>query len=287
MTIESILRIILLVTTTLALAVGVTAASCTSSNNKGIRAGLAILVCLWCLATIAGGMALKPKIGPIVLVEGLLLAGAIAIAFIGGTAAGVSKARSNRSRISAGIALLFVSADLAAFYSLNHQLTEIAASLGITGKRVVKYEPAANKDCPENLKSLYLAFSLYVESNGSLPPAEGWMDNPELVSRVQKDEWLHCPQVSDRHDAIYGYAYNEDVAGKSLDGKKLQEMPNAHNIPLLYDSSNLARSAHDKVSSMPKEGRHGGRNNVLFCDGHIEATPTAETVTEPPGPVGR
>ena len=146
-----------------------------------------------------------------------------------------------------------------------------AATIGLTGTRTKKVEPTENKECPENLKSLYLAFSLYVESNGSLPPADKWMDNQELTSRIQKDEWLHCPEVSNRKDTKFGYAYNDAVAAKSLDGKKLAEMPDAARTPLLYDSDNLAKSAHDAFRSLPANGRHAGKNNVLYCDGHINA----------------
>ena len=94
---------------------------------------------------------------------------------------------------------LLVLIDLGAFYHLNRSLAQIAGELGLSTMRK-KYEPIANKDCPENLKSLYFAFAQYVEGNGSLPPADKWMENDEIASKVQKEEWFHCPEVSNRHD---------------------------------------------------------------------------------------
>ena len=59
--------------------------------------------------------------------------------------------------------------------------------------------------------------------------------------------------------------------GRKLNGKTLKDMPDAAKTPLLYDSTDLAKNAHDSLTSLPKPGRHGGKNNILFCDGHIES----------------
>ena len=71
------------------------------------------------------------------------------------------------------------------------------------------------------------------------------MDQDDFKAAVQKDEWLHCPAVSNRHDDKYGYAYNDALVGRKLNGKKLKEMPDAAKTPLLYDSTDLAKNAHD------------------------------------------
>jgi prepilin-type processing-associated H-X9-DG protein len=231
---------------------------------------LVVLVSVWTVLTLGVGIFLTPKIGPLVRTEGLLLALAPVGALFGGLASGKRKAVGlSPVLVVLGFTAL-VLIDLEAFYHLNHNLVQIAGELGIGSPRT-KYEPSANKDCPENLKSLYFAFAQYVEGNGSTPTADKWMDNDEIASKVQKEEWFHCPEVSNRHDARYGYAYNDAIAGRAMNGKKLSEMPNAAHTPLLYDSSNLAKSAHDAFASLPVPGRHGGRNNVLYCDGHVEA----------------
>lgn len=268
MTIEAILRLILLTTGVLALIVGFAAYH--SGGKKRIRSVVLLLVACWSAVTFGGGLYLTPKVGSIVAVEGTLLG----LAVIGALAGGLSAYKmSNGGAGPAPAAIVFgllVLVDLTMFYRLNHKIVEMAGELGF-GAPHTKYEPSANKDCPENLKSLYFAFAQYVDGNGSLPSAERWMDNDELSSKVQKEEWFHCPEVSNRHDSNYGYAYNDLLSQRKLNGKKLQEMPNAAKTPLLYDSSNLGKSAHDAFVSLPRSGRHGGRNNVLYCDGHVDA----------------
>ncbi len=274
MSIDTILRIVLVVAVVMSAVTGLL--SGISSPSKFLRRIVIALVLIWCTLTIGIGVALKPKIGAIIITEGALLAGAPAFAL----ASGLAASRTTGSRRNTLVLILAVAVllDLGGFYSLNHQVAEIAASIGLTGQPVRKYEPTANKDCPENLNALYLAFELYVESNGSLPKADGWMKDPEFAARIQKDEWFHCPSVSNRHDAYYGYAFNDALSGIQLDGKKLSEMPDAARTPLLYDSSKLEMSAHDSFNSLPSAGRHNGKNNVLYCDGHIEAlTPGASS----------
>ncbi len=135
------------------------------------------------------------------------------------------------------------------------------------------YKPETNKDCPANLQSVYNAFEQYAELNDKLPDAAKWQDDTDFTSRIPQDEWLHCPAVSNRHDDKFGYALNDAVAGKklNLNGKPLKSLPNAATTPLLYDSANTNKNAHDAVTSMPRPGRHGGRNNILYLDGHVAA----------------
>jgi len=268
MSIEAILRLILLTTSALALMVG--AAAYRSAPSSRGRIALSTVVGVWSIITLGGGIYLTPKVGPVVRTEGLLLALAPAVALLGGLTSGNRKAAGlSPLVIVIGFAII-VLIDLEAFYNLNHALVVVAGDLGVGNARK-KYEPNANNDCPENLKSLYFAFAQFVDGNGSLPAAEKWMDNDEIASKVQKDEWFHCPDVSNRHDDRYGYAYNDAIAGHQTNGKKLKEMADAARTPLLYDSSNLGKSAHDAFASLPKPGRHGGRNNILYCDGHVEA----------------
>ena len=265
--IEEILRLILAAGGGVSLLVGVAGYRIRAGGGRKL---LIAAVLVWCIGSVLGVLALRNRVGPIIVEEGALLAAAPGVALAGGLLAH-GRREKNIGAFIALAACALACADLGAFYSLNHAVVEIASSIGLTGTRTKKVEPTENKECPENLKSLYLAFSLYVESNGSLPPADKWMDNQELTSRIQKDEWLHCPEVSNRKDTKFGYAYNDAVAAKSLDGKKLAEMPDAARTPLLYDSDNLAKSAHDAFRSLPANGRHAGKNNVLYCDGHINA----------------
>jgi prepilin-type processing-associated H-X9-DG protein len=128
------------------------------------------------------------------------------------------------------------------------------------------YKPELNKTCPDNLKQLYTAMMIYADSwDGTLPPADGWLD--KIKDNVSQNEWLHCPEVSpERTGTKYGYAYNEEVAGK-----RISELQDAGKTPLIYDSTNLEPGAHDAAASLPKPGRHAGRNNVVFVDGNVSA----------------
>ncbi len=221
---------------------------------------------------LAGARAPARQIGPIVTQEAMRVAVAWVLALLGGFLAGVIKQRATLLT-TVGVALLVAGAVggiLQSAFAKHPEVIRVAKQLGLDQK-TAKYEPEKNKACPENLKSLYIAFSMYAEDYGALPPAANWMQNEDLTSKVRQNEWLHCPAVSNRHDDKYGYAYNDQVAGRKLNGKPLKEMPDAAATPLLYDSTNLAPSAHDAVTSLPHPGRHGGRNNILYCDGRVEA----------------
>jgi len=128
-----------------------------------------------------------------------------------------------------------------------------------------EYEPAKNQECPERLKQLGTALRLYADSwDGFLPPAERWMT--AIKDRVQKDEWLHCPEVARRDPGSYGYAMNRELSGKAL-----SSISDKASTPLLYDSTATGPDAHDTVQSLPKPGRHMGRNNVLMADGEVRS----------------
>jgi prepilin-type processing-associated H-X9-DG protein len=264
MNIEKILGIVLAAAAVLSLMLAMLGRG---AKSRGSRVALGVITSLWCLLTIGAGAMFQSKIGPLVLIEGLLLAIAPASGLLGGLAAGRG---GSTARAALPAALILIVLDLGGFYALNHRVADLAETMGLFRPKAAAAVPEQN-GCTENLKALYFAFDKYAESNGSLPTADKWMENEEIVSRVQKNEWFHCPQVSNQKDEKFGYAYNEALANLSLNGKKLSEMPNAAHTVLLYDSSDLQRSAHDKVSSLPLKGRHSGHNNVLYCDGHIEA----------------
>ncbi len=213
------------------------------------------------------------KIGPIVTRQVLLFGFTLAVLLIGGFAAGVARQRGKQSDVVV-IALITVGiagASMFAFIARTNEALALARSVGLLNSGQ-KYEPEKNKDCPENLKSLYIAFQQYAQDWDALPPAGNWLDNDELVSKVHRNEWLHCPAVSNRNDDKYGYAYNDAAAGMKLHGKhNLADLPNAAQTPLLYDSTTLSKSAHDALKSLPKPGRHSGRNNILYLDGHVQA----------------
>jgi prepilin-type processing-associated H-X9-DG protein len=117
--------------------------------------------------------------------------------------------------------------------------------------------------CPDNLKKLYTAARLYADSwDDMLPPADVWMDR--ISEYVGDASALRCPSVAKGTEKQYGYAMNSALSGKVISGLGKQAT-----TPLFYDSSSLGRNASDPVSSLPKPGRHGGRNNAVYLDGHV------------------
>jgi len=234
------------------------------------RLGVGVFVVI-VTATLCGmAIPLREKVGSIVIWLAVCLALALDFAIVGGLITRLRRRRGETVGIQlALIGLLFLAA-LWGFYSRMNATVELASALGL-GKQHQKYEPNANLDCPENLRKLYIAFEKYAEDHDALPAANNWMSDEDWKAFVQKDEWLHCPEVSNRHDAKFGYAFNDALGGRKLGGKKLNALPDAAKTPLLYDSTNLEPNAHDAVNSLPRPGRHQGRNNILYCDGHVEA----------------
>jgi hypothetical protein len=129
----------------------------------------------------------------------------------------------------------------------------------------VKYSAEKNKTCPENLKQLYNALEFYADTwDDRMPPTDKWVT--AIKDNVPKDEWLHCPEVSHGKNDKYGYSMNP-----AMSGKKRSEIGNRSSTPLLYDSTDLAINAHAGPDSLPKPGRHTGKNNILYSDGTVKS----------------
>jgi prepilin-type processing-associated H-X9-DG protein len=126
------------------------------------------------------------------------------------------------------------------------------------------YVAEQNKTCPDHLKNLYDAAMLYADAyDGTLPPAERWMTAlQDPTQRFAEDDWLHCPEAGGANR--YGYAMNSD-----LGGKRLVDLAAKADTPLFYDSTSSDRDARDAVTTLPKPGRHTGKNNVVYVDGHV------------------
>jgi prepilin-type processing-associated H-X9-DG protein len=219
-----------------------------------------------------GAKLLESQIGPLIVYEGAWLSSALNFGLVGGYFGG-----KNRKATEAGkkaLPLICAAISLCSLFLMGarlHNLVDILQQLGIGSARTKPAGPDTSLDCSKSLEKIYLGFAHYVENNDALPPADKWMEDEDVRGGVAADEWFHCPAVSNRKDDKFGYAYNDAIANRKLGGKKLSEMPDAAKTPLAFDSANLAKSAHDPMTSLPKPGRHGGRNNILFCDGHIES----------------
>ncbi len=240
------------------------------SNRSGMGIGIAILAIL---AVVGGGAkSQEGNVGSLIVYQGAWLASALNFALVGGYIAGKNRGAAGAARLALPLlcgVIAFTSVFLMG--SRLHLLVEALQTLGVGKVHAKPAGPDTSLDCKKSLAEIYKGFQHYAEVNDALPAAAKWIDEEDLRSHVQADEWFHCPTVSTRKDDKYGYAFNDAVAGRKLNGKPLDKMPDAAKTPLVFDSSALAKNVHDPLTSLPKPGRHGGKNNILYCDGHIEA----------------
>lgn len=125
-------------------------------------------------------------------------------------------------------------------------------------------EKARTTQCMNNLRQLSLAMLAYAaDYDDRLPPAPRWSDS--IAARIRDPITFRCPSVP---PGKFGYAMNSRLSRQTM-----SKLENGHAIPLLYDSSNLERNAHDAFSSLPSPPRHGRVNNVAYADGHVRAVP--------------
>ena len=119
--------------------------------------------------------------------------------------------------------------------------------------------------CPGNLAQIYKALQFYMDDwDGKLPPADRWMDC--IKDRVPEDATFHCPGVIPASSTRFGYSMNPALGGKSP-----SMLPKAASTPLIYDSIDLTANAHADFGSLPKPGRHDGRDYVLYANGAVKA----------------
>ena len=104
--------------------------------------------------------------------------------------------------------------------------------------------------CQSNIHRVTRALLLYSDDyEGRFPSSDKWMDRTAFY--VVEERRFHCPAVSRETDNRFGYAMNAGMSGKVR-----AKLVNPDQIPLIYDSSNLMRSAFDPFTSFPRPGRH-------------------------------
>jgi|SRR5579872_2952306 len=239
-------------------------------NRAGLGVGIAIVVVL--IVVYGGAKRLAVSYGPTIEYEGAWLASALNLALVGGYIGG--KRRAPGDKAGRALSALCAALSLTGVFLMAAKLQPligILQTLGVGKPHVKPAGPDTTLGCSQSLAKIYEGFEHYAELYGALPPADKWMDEEDLKNQVQTDAWFHCPSISTRSDDKYGYAFNDTLARRKLNGKPLKKIPDAARTPLVYDSTTLTKNAHDPVTSLPRPGRHGGRNNILYCDGHIEA----------------
>ena len=115
--------------------------------------------------------------------------------------------------------------------------------------------------CLSNLKQQATAFVIYQSDfDDRYPKGRAWMD--ELKPYLRDDSIFHHPGPD--RQTTYRYAFNVSLFGT-------RTAPRPESVPLVYDSTSLARNASDRVSSLPSPARHDGKDNMAYADGHAKA----------------
>jgi len=91
----------------------------------------------------------------------------------------------------------------------------------------------------------------------------------ELEERVRRwSQWLGekiRSQTSDQELVSAFAGYEHDDLGRG--GATEKEIGDPAARVLIYDSTNLARNAHDAVTTLPNPPRHAGGNYIGYADG--------------------
>ncbi len=130
--------------------------------------------------------------------------------------------------------------------------------------------------CARNLRSLAAAQAMYAVDNMGSLPGEEWMD--AVLPYLKEDVGaIGCPVARNKTRDEYGFAMNQAFVGKSFAVVAPQT-----EVPLIFDSTLLARNAVGPLSTLPDPGRHQDaiddpdrvrwKNNVAFANGSARAT---------------
>jgi prepilin-type processing-associated H-X9-DG protein len=130
-------------------------------------------------------------------------------------------------------------------------------------------EKAREASCLSNEKQMALGVLMYAQDyDETYPAAQDWMT--KINPYIKNPAVYACPSVANHSQAetggIYTYAYSSQLSKRQVALMKAPELTG-----MLYDSSALTENASDAMISLPVPGRHMGRNNMGFADGHVKS----------------
>ncbi len=126
-------------------------------------------------------------------------------------------------------------------------------------------QAAMRTACLSNTKQQALALAMYRDAaDGRFPDRDYWVD--AILPYVKEPKYVfHVPgQRRDDSADVYGYAFNSLLS-------RSREPKDPEKVPIVYDSVNPIRNASDPVASLPRPGRHVGKNHIAYVDGHARA----------------
>jgi hypothetical protein len=110
----------------------------------------------------------------------------------------------------------------------------------------------------KRLKMLGTATLIYAGDHDDFLLAAGWMDDIEPYVKASRP--FHSP-IFDSDLTKFGYALNQELAG--IHGSAI-ESPSQ--TIMLFDSTNLSKSAIEPTSTRPSPGRYSGYNTQAMAD---------------------
>jgi prepilin-type processing-associated H-X9-DG protein len=121
---------------------------------------------------------------------------------------------------------------------------------------------ASGDKCVSNVKDTSHGMILYAsDSDDKLPIKAGWMDT--VAPYVKDKAAFHCPSVGQDQ---FGYAYNFACAGAQI-----STLPRPTKTSLIFDSTVMKKGTVQTLVTIPRPGRHDGKNTISYCDGHVSS----------------
>jgi len=116
------------------------------------------------------------------------------------------------------------------------------------------------------LGRIYLGFVHYAEVNDSLRRLQNGQMKRIYTAGFRRTSGSTARRYLTGRTRSTATPSTTRSQARNWNGKKLAEMPDAEKTPLVFDSSTVGRrTRHDPLTSLPRPGRHGGRNNILYC----------------------
>jgi len=122
-----------------------------------------------------------------------------------------------------------------------------------------------------NTKEIALGVTMYsIDNNDFAPLSETWLNSVEPYMKGRARDY--CPTARNEDKQGFGYAFNKDLVGK-----KINKIDEAEKMPLVFDSTLMAKNAVSGLETLPSPGRHrrqeGRGNNVAYLDASAKFVP--------------
>ena len=123
--------------------------------------------------------------------------------------------------------------------------------------------------CLSNLKQQGLCMLMYAGDNDDLAPdSSHWMD--QTASYTKAPSIFHCTDLPGDPSKQYGYAMRTKLGNANL-----QQLKDADNTAILFDSLLLEKNANTNLVLIPGFPRHKGRQNVVMANGRAKGFPVS------------